>query len=461
MSQYETNETTASGGTSFAADSPNVMARLPDIGAPDRDLDRDLPIQGRGRVLSSRLAMPILMGAAVVLLFVALAPFIFGGREQKPEMAEAEPWQSDTTQESPTSPALKDETSYAQPSVGKQWNDGSQPPAWDGNTVPPNWQNRENGGYATAPNDLSRADQPPNGQYTWPDPNQLAPQYNPPQPDAWNSANQPPLVGQATPWQNQARQPVPWAEPSPPSPATEQPNASSARPLMSSRPTSPGGYQGYQRSPSNPGVYTDYTDPSIQQPYSGNPADVQSITNRAATINPQNPGDVPVYGARETQVIDPPYADDSGPQPLDRWSPPGAANYSTQDLTSPYPYDPAARTVNPTYPPSSHQPSVASNPYQPAPGLASQPRPEAYPQLGASPSQPPMTSSPPDSYGYPTARTGQPATNNFYQNQPDSYSAAPAYGSPAPSGYGYDYSVPPANPGAAQYGSRSEPTTRF
>jgi hypothetical protein len=374
-------------GTSFAADSPNVMARLPDLGTPSRDIDLDFPADGRGRMLGSRLAMPILMGAGVILLIVALVPFLFGKKDSA-DVAGMDSWHAENSGE---------ETGEPQP-----W-DGGTNPGWDGTQqVPPNtqfpgagtnnWQNENPqvgvrpesappGVWQEYPGSAPGTMQPtpvpdgatpgwqnsqiPEQNQAWSRPMDVPSTSGPPQPAPWSVEHQ--ALEAATPqsatgWQQQGSQPTwdssggaaappavaaqPWANTVTPqsNPSIPQPGISPTPvPLAASPRTNNDSYGGYQSASPAPGYYENFQQPdSMDQQPSSAYQPPQASANRAAAITPQAPAASTEYGAlnQRPNAANGPSAPaafpDAAPASADRWARPNTDTRLPQDASNSY-----------------------------------------------------------------------------------------------------------------------------
>jgi hypothetical protein len=477
MSQYETSHRTAGArrtgsagaGTPLAADSPNVMARLPDIGLPDRDLDRDLPMERRGgRVLSSRLAMPILMGAGLILLVVALAPFLLGNKDGE-DVSELGPPESEAG-------AKEEGQWYGPPSGDPNWNtrgvDPQMPgpgPQWNGTTQPQEWSGQplpQPGQHETA--GVNTIGQP--GDVPWPvtpSPEQ-SPQWStsppmavrpgPPQPAPFNVESQAPqasTVEAAGPWQrlpentyrgdsaaelpDTARTPIP---PLGPSSTVQQGATQSTAPLVTSRTLAPGSYQGgYQPSPAASGYY--------QQPIESGYGPPRSSANQPQTIGPHSVD--PSYGGAFQQG-----AGTDLPQTYDRWSPPGAPSGADGAGRNQSQWDGRSQ-IQPAAPPLEYDTERSHGQYN----YQSGPSP-AYPQAALS--QPSAGYAAPGAVVSSPGSISPPTPNPAYHTRdypPAGSYPAPGsyYGSPSASGQPGSYST--TDPGTSQIGGRIEQTTRW
>lgn len=192
---HERHASQSRGGASrdsqrYASEAPqHVLTRMPNVGSPEPDYDDDMAFQPQNnRSGRSPLAVPILIGSGVLLLAIAVLPFLFkqvGNSEStSTDIGEAPRWEATAGEPLPWGPASM--TANGQPqSSTPTWPttaDGSlaaqapsqtaAPPAWD-NQSPQNYPdaqaqwaaaNQSSQGTVWPSNEAS----PPSQSPTWP-----------------------------------------------------------------------------------------------------------------------------------------------------------------------------------------------------------------------------------------------------------------------------------------------------
>jgi len=399
MSQHESPERMAGGrastsGGSQAPDS-NVMARLPDIGAVDRDLDRDLPPQGRsGRLLSSRLAMPLLIGAALVLLAIALAPFLTGKKDTG-QIAQFDAWNAESSEASDEAGkeagggvaqgsdapvwggSASTPAGSASPAAGQPWGATAAPAEHTGHAGTSTWQTS---GQAHVVGQPRSAQAPANPQWSswpaqasqpsgaWSNPAPASPASGPPQPAPWNAGPNPTMAAGASSAQNQGpwtpqtvsapssriepavtpTEPVAWNEPNQgmtagsqvgANPATAQRGASDLHESTHrAAHTSPSYPQSYQWAQAETGTYGGYQAP-------------QAAANRSLAIDGQSSAAVAPYGNGAEQQRSAAWpANQSNPYVTQTSAPSAARSGAYAGGTAGYQVYPKQQTVQSTYP---------------------------------------------------------------------------------------------------------------
>ena len=215
-------------GPHFASHSPQVLAQIPDMDSAESEMIDQAPLPRQdGRILSSRMSVVILAGGALLLVLLAVLPFLSGSEETSDPASkqESSAWQQD----GPAPSASVAPVWGGAPGEAANWQgepgaggfprpDASGVSAWNDNSQPTNWGNPSE---ARPWGDQSRshARGGPSDVPTWPGP--LDAQARSGQPDvsvggnqshqaAWNGQpNQAPGTTQqpTTSWNSDAQTP--------------------------------------------------------------------------------------------------------------------------------------------------------------------------------------------------------------------------------------------------------------
>ncbi|MCL4191127.1 MAG: hypothetical protein KJZ87_05235 [Thermoguttaceae bacterium] len=191
---HERHASQSRGGASrdsqrYASEAPqHVLTRMPNVGSPEPDYDDDMAFQPqKNRSGRSPLAVPILIGSGVLLLAIAVLPFLFkqvGNAEStSTDISEAPRWEATAGEPLPWGPAAMSANGQPQPStptwpttadgsVAAQAPSPTAAPAWDNQSpqsypnAQPQWAaaNQSSQGTAWPSNEMS----PPSQSPTWP-----------------------------------------------------------------------------------------------------------------------------------------------------------------------------------------------------------------------------------------------------------------------------------------------------
>lgn len=189
---HERHASQSRGGASrdsqrYASEAPqHVLTRMPNVGSPEPDYDDDMAFQPQtNRSGRSPLAVPILIGSGVLLLAIAMLPFLFKqvGKSESTttDVVEAPRWEATAGEPLPWGPASITANGQPQPST-PSWPTTAEgslaAQATSQTAAPPAWDNQSPQNYSNAQPQWAAASQSPQGT-AWPSNEMSPPSHSP------------------------------------------------------------------------------------------------------------------------------------------------------------------------------------------------------------------------------------------------------------------------------------------